>query len=269
MILKRQLQNSEAYGANILTQNELDANLTYSNRVGKFASNSLWIKRLDAINLRVLQLPLNLTFYLEANMIRKILLLSTLCTAFLSAEVRVLVFSGSTREDSANKKLVKEAARLATQMGAKVAIIDLKDFPMPFYDRDIEEKNGQPTNASRLREMMIRSDAMIIATPEYNASVSGILKNTLDWVSRNEKGQPSRDAFKGKRIAIMSAAPGNGGAERALNHLRSIIEDIGGTVVGTQVSVPDSYNAFAPDGSLKNAQLQEKLKREIEELITP
>lgn len=202
-------------------------------------------------------------------MIKKLLLSSFLCTACLSAEVKVLVFSGSTREDSANKKLVKEAAHIAKQMGAKVNIIDLKDFPIPFYDQDLEEKGGLPMHAKRLRKMMLESNAMIIATPEYNGSVSGILKNTLDWVSRDENGQPSRDAFKGKRIAIMSASPGKGGAERALTHLSTIVQNIGGTVVGIQLSVPDSFSAFAPDGSLKNPQLQEKLKQEIEQLLAP
>lgn len=202
-------------------------------------------------------------------MIKRLLLFSFLAISCLSAETKgkVLVFSGSTRENSANKKLALEAAHLAEQEGAMVKLVDLRDFPMPFYDQDLEESKGLPPNAKRLRDMMIGSTAMIIATPEYNGSVSGVLKNTIDWVTRNEQGQPSRDAFKGKKFAIMSASPGSSGGDRALKHLRAMIMDIGGTVVETEVSLPNSYTAFKEDGSLKDAQMQSKLKQEVQQLL--
>ncbi len=185
----------------------------------------------------------------------------------LLAEMNVLVFAGSTRGESYNKMLAHESAELALKMGAKVTVIDLKDYDMPFYNADLESKKGLPKNAKRLRELMIASDAILIASPEYNSSIPGILKNALDWVSRTDKGSPSRDAFKGKKFAIMSASPGKGGGARALVHLRSVIEDIGGIVISKQVSVPKAYEVFDDHGKLENEALIQSLQEEIQELL--
>ncbi len=185
----------------------------------------------------------------------------------VAAEVKVLAFAGSTRKDSYNKKLVQEAAEMARQKGAKVTVIDLIDYPMPFYDADLEVKQGLPTQAKKLRELMIASDAIIIATPEYNASISAVLKNVLDWTSRGEKAEYSPDAYKGKKFAIMSASPGKGGGARALSHLRTIIEGIGGSVIKNEVAVPDAYKAFDAKGNLVSPILKEKLQEEVQQLI--
>lgn len=186
----------------------------------------------------------------------------------VAAETKVLAFSGSTREGSFNKKLVQEAAKMAQQMGAIVTVIDLRDYPLPHYDGDLEAKEGMPENAKRLRQLMMGSQAIIIASPEYNSSVSGVLKNLIDWASRNEEGKPSREAFKGKKFAIMSASPGQGGGARGLVHLRAIIEGIGGEVVQQQVSVPQAYNAFNAQGALESPELKEQLKQEIQQIVS-
>jgi NAD(P)H-dependent FMN reductase len=185
----------------------------------------------------------------------------------VAAEVKVLALSGSTREDSINKKLIKDAAEIARQMGATVEIVDLRDFSMPFYDADIEQR-GMPDNAKHLRRKMIESQAIIIASPEYNGSLSGVLKNAIDWASRSEDGKPSREAFQGKKFAIMSASPGAGGGNRGLIHLRAIIQNIGGEVITQQVIVPHSYTAFNEQGQLKDPALQQQLKQEIEQLLS-
>lgn len=184
----------------------------------------------------------------------------------LFSEIKVLAFSGSTREGSFNKKLVKEAAEMARKLGATVTLIDLKDYPMPFYDSDLEAKEGLPQNAKRLRELMINSDAIIISSPEYNGSISGVLKNAIDWASRSDDGSSSRDAFKGKKFAIMSASPGGGGGARALAHLRSIIENIGGEVIQQQVTIANSHNAFNLQGNLVNASSKQELNRQLQQL---
>lgn len=189
-----------------------------------------------------------------------------LCVAFsanLSAETKVLTFAGSTRENSVNKKLAVEAAALARQMGAKSRVIDLKNYPIPFYDADLEAREGMPTNAKKLRQLMIDSDVIFIASPEYNGSLSAVLKNAIDWASRNEEGSGSREAFKGKKFVIMSASPGAGGGARGLVHLRSIIENSGGVVIPQQLVVSDAYNAFDDQGHLKS----EKIKDEMQQLI--
>jgi len=191
----------------------------------------------------------------------------TLLSATLFAETNVLVFAGSTREDSYNKKLAREAADLAGKKGAKVTVIDLKDYPMPFYDADLEISDGMPENAKRLRDLMIESDVILIASPEYNASIPAILKNSLDWVSRSEDGTSSRAAFKGKKFGIMSASPGKGGGARGLAHLRAVIEDVGGEVIQKEVSVPRAYEAFNEKGTLEDSTLSQALKEEIGQLF--
>lgn len=193
--------------------------------------------------------------------------LLTIATPLFSAEQKILAFAGSTRKDSCNKKLIENAAELARGMGAEVKIIDLKDYPIPFYDADDEQNKGMPENAKKLRNMMIESNRIIISTPEYNASLSGVLKNALDWASRSQDGKPSRDAFLGKKVAIMSCSPGNGGGARALAHLRAIISNIGGEVIPLEVAVPDCYSVFNSEGKLTNESIKGRLKAEIQQLL--
>lgn len=197
----------------------------------------------------------------------KLLLSAALAlTSTLGAEPKVLAFSGSTRTDSLNTKLVQEATGIAKQMGAKITVIDLKDYPMPFYDADLEAKEGLPANAKRLRTLMIESDAIIIASPEYNSSIPAVLKNALDWASRGADGKPSRDAFKGKKFAIMSASPGGIGGARGLVHLQAIIENVGGEVVNPNVSIAQAHNAFDARGVLA-ASFKNELTMQMHQLL--
>ena len=184
----------------------------------------------------------------------------------LAAELKIVAFSGSTREGSFNKKLVEQAAQMARQMGATVTVVDLKQYPIPYYDADVEQQ-GLPENARRFRDLLVASDAVIISTPEYNASVSAVLKNALDWASRKD-GSASRSAFKGKKFAIMSTSPGQGGGQRALRHLREIIQDVGGEVVPTQVAISNAYTAFDENG-LKEGPGKQQLQVEVSQLFPP
>ncbi len=200
-------------------------------------------------------------------MIKKCLLFVCLALIMpLAAQVKVLAFAGSTRKDSYNKKLVAQAAEMARQKGAKVTVIDLLDYPMPLYDGDLEAKQGLPTFAKKFRELMIQNDAIIIASPEYNGSISAVLKNALDWASRGEKGQYSPDAYQGKKFAIMSASPGKGGGIRGLVHLRAILEGLGANVMKDQVTVPEAFKAFDEKGKLSGEQ-NKKLQQEINQLL--
>lgn len=188
-------------------------------------------------------------------------------TSSLAAEIKILAFAGSARSDSYNKKLVEEAVAIARSMGAKVNVIDLKDYPMPIYDADEESSKGMPLNAKRFRSLMVESDGIIISSPDYNGSVSGLLKNALDWASRSD-GDRSHSAFEGKKFAIMSVSPGRGGGARNLPHLQAIIECLGGKVVQKKVSVPSARNAFNEKGRLKDPATLEALRQEISQLIS-
>lgn len=181
----------------------------------------------------------------------------------LSAEVRLLALAGSTRKESYNKKLILEAARIARELGATVTVIDLKEFPMPFYDGDLEERNGIPKNGQRLRSLFVQSDGIIIASPEYNASFSAVLKNSIDWLSRKETGG-SPNPFKGKIFALMSASPGMGGGKRGLPQLTTVIEAVGGTVLTKQVTVPNAAKALATHPLYEIPGLKEEMQELIQ-----
>lgn len=182
------------------------------------------------------------------------------------AQMKVLAFAGSTRVDSYNKKLIREAAKIAREMGAEVTIIDLKDYPMPFYDADLE-KEGMPKNAKQFRDMILKSDAVIISSPQYNASIPGVLKNALDWASRDENGQESDEAFAGKKIVIMSASPGKKGGAKGLVHLRAVLKDCGGEVLEKQVSIPSADQAFDERGTLIEIALKQQLEQAVFQLM--
>lgn len=122
---------------------------------------------------------------------------------------RILAFAGSTRSDSFNKKLVQVAAGVAREIGAEVTVADLRDYPMPLYDGDLEEREGMPAGASAFKKLLCANDGILVATPEYNSSISGVLKNAIDWASRQESDdEPPMQAFAGKAAGIMAASPG-------------------------------------------------------------
>lgn len=202
-------------------------------------------------------------------MIKWLLALGLMVSSVVNAETKILAFAGSTSATSVNKKLIQEAAKIAREMGAQVTVISLNDYPIPFYNAQEEKTQGMPAKAKELRRLMIQSDAIMIASPEYNASLTAVLKNALDWASRSENASPSRDAFKGKKFAIMSASPGTGGGARGLVHLRAILEAIGGTVVSGQVIIPNAYQAFNEQGNLKSEQSLQELKQLISQLLQP
>jgi NAD(P)H-dependent FMN reductase len=136
---------------------------------------------------------------------------------------RILALAGSLRRDSFNKKLVPIAAHGARKAGAEVTILDLKDFPLPLFDQDLEAEQGMPENGKKLKHFFIEHDGLLIASPEYNSSITGVLKNAIDWVSRPAPGEPPLVAFRGKVATLMSASPGALGGLRALVHVRSIL----------------------------------------------
>jgi chromate reductase, NAD(P)H dehydrogenase (quinone) len=169
---------------------------------------------------------------------------------------RILAFAGSLRRESFNKKLVPIAARAARDAGAEVTLIDLRDFPLPLFDQDLEAGQGMPEDGARLRKLFTGHDGLLVASPEYNSSVTAVLKNVIDWVSRPAPGEPPAVAFRGKVAALMSASPGALGGLRGLVHLRSILGNIGVIVLPDQIAVARAHEAFRPDGSLTDPKQQ-------------
>jgi NAD(P)H-dependent FMN reductase len=168
----------------------------------------------------------------------------------------ILAFAGSTRKDSFNKKLVQIAAQGAREGGAEVTVIDLKDFPLPLFDEDLEASDGPPPNAVALKKLFIAHQGLLIASPEYNSSVTAVLKNTLDWISRPAPGEARLAAFQGKVATLLSASPGALGGLRGLVHLRAVLGNVGVIVLPDQISVSKAYEAFDAGGSLKDSKQQ-------------
>jgi chromate reductase, NAD(P)H dehydrogenase (quinone) len=169
---------------------------------------------------------------------------------------RILAFAGSLRRYSFNKKLVSIAAQGVREAGAEVTVVDLKDFPLPLFDQDLEAEQGIPDNGKKLKKHFTDHDGLLIASPEYNSSIPGVLKNAIDWVSRPESGEPPLVAFQGKVATLMSASPGALGGLRGLVHVRAILGNLGVIVLPEQVAVPKAHEAFGPDGSLLDAKQQ-------------
>ncbi len=163
---------------------------------------------------------------------------------------RILAFAGSTRRESFNKKLVSLAAKGARDAGAEVTLIDLRDFPLPLFDQDLEGEQGPPEHGKKLKQLFLDHDGLLMACPEYNSSITAVLKNAIDWVSRPVPGEPPLAAFRGKIATLMSASPGALGGLRGLVHVRSILGNIGVIVLPDQVAVAKAHEAFGPDGSL-------------------
>jgi NAD(P)H-dependent FMN reductase len=183
---------------------------------------------------------------------------------------RILAFAGSTRVESFNKKLIKIAVEGARSAGVEVTLADLRDFPMPIYDGDLEAKDGLPAKAREFKALMLAHQGLLISAPEYNSSFTAVLKNTIDWASRRSEGEEPLACFKGKVAGLVSASPGALGGLRGLVHVRAILGNIGVLVIPDQVAVPKAQEAFNQDGALMDANQAEKVRgvgRKVAEML--
>lgn len=178
----------------------------------------------------------------------------------MSNPSKILAFAGSTRTDSYNKKLVKLAMLGAEAAGAETTFVDLRDLPMPLYDGDLEEQEGLGKNALAFKSLLLGHQGLLIASPEYNSSISAVLKNAIDWASRPAEGEAPLACFKGKACSLMSASPGALGGLRGLATVRSILGNIGVIVLPDQVAVSKAHEAFAPSGKLIDAKHQHAIE---------
>lgn len=182
-------------------------------------------------------------------------------------QAKILAFAGSARQGSFNKRLVGLAARLVENAGGAVTKVDLRDFAMPLFDGDYEAAHGQPETAKALKQLFLEHHGLLISSPEYNSSITPLLKNSIDWISRPVPGETPLIAFRGKIAGLVSASPGALGGLRGLVHLRSILGNIGVIVLPDQVAVSKANEAFQDDQSLKDAKLQELLISMTRELV--
>jgi chromate reductase, NAD(P)H dehydrogenase (quinone) len=185
------------------------------------------------------------------------------------AAPKILVFAGSIRTGSYNARLAALAAKELTLADAEVTLISLADFPMPLYDGNAEAASGPPENAFKLKRLIGLQQGVFIASPEYNASITPLLKNTLDWISRVREGkEPALAAYKNRAFALGAASNGTYGGMRSLMALRQVLElGCGALVIPEQIAVREAANAFDERDNLKEERATGLLKSVAHRLV--
>ena len=181
----------------------------------------------------------------------------------MAKQVKILAFAGSLREHAYSKRVVKIAVQGAEDAGAEVTYIDLRDYPLPIYNQDDEEKDGFPENARKLQKVLAEHDGLLIASPEDNASLPGALKNAIDWASRPSDEYKMGEVFKGKTAAIMTESPGAFGSVRCLGHLRGVLTTLLVNVLPSEIAVGKVHEMFDGNGV---AMTDAKMKKILEDL---
>ncbi len=166
--------------------------------------------------------------------------------------VRVAVISGSLRRDSYNTRLARAVAAAMRADGAEIDEISLLDLDLPVLNEDREREQGHPPAVLDLKRRMIGADALLFASPEYNGSLTGALKNAIDWASRPREGEAPLACFKGKVTGLLSASPGKLGGLRGLRHLRLILNQVGALVLPTEFALASSHEAFDESGAIRD-----------------
>jgi len=183
--------------------------------------------------------------------------------------MKILIVSGSARRESFNARLAKLAAEHARAKGGEVDYAtgeELRELPM--FDQDQEAREGMPPAAQALNQRFLAVRVLTFACPEYNSSVTPLLKNALDWVSRTETDdEPSLAAYKGKVAGLLAASPGQLGGLRGLVHVRAILGNIGVLVVPTQLAIPHAGEAFDAEGRLRDARQAKSLTGVVDEVM--
>jgi chromate reductase len=188
----------------------------------------------------------------------------------MNMPIPLLVFSGSTRAQSFNRRLAATAADMAEAEGARVTRLDLADFDVPMYNADLEA-GGTPRDVVRLKEIFHAHPAWLICSPEYNGSYTALLKNTLDWVSSPIKGDPQwsngSKAFAGKVVGLLSASPGALGGLRSLSHLAPLLMQLQAWVAPRQFALAKAGEAFDPNGQLSLDTSRQALHGVVDQVL--
>jgi chromate reductase, NAD(P)H dehydrogenase (quinone) len=184
--------------------------------------------------------------------------------------MKLLVFAGSTRQNSFNRQLARAASAMATQSGAEVTHLELADYELPIYNADLEAR-GTPANALALKALLHAHPAWLICSPEYNGSYTALLKNTIDWCSSPIQSDPDwadgMKPFRGKVVGMLSASPGALGGLRAQSHLAPLLLNLQCWVAPTAFALGGAANAFAEDGTLASSDQQSSLAAVVSQVL--
>ena len=186
----------------------------------------------------------------------------------MNADIALLFLSGSTRKASLNRKLAAYALDLAKEKVGEAASLDLSDYPLPLYNGDLQASDGIPENARKLKALFAQHQGIFIASPEYNASVSPLLKNSLDWMSRIKDGdERPLEVFRSRVFAIGSASPSMHGGARGLVALRQVLAvGLSALVLPEQLAVARAHEAFDDSGQLKDESMRKALSDVVSRL---
>ena len=183
---------------------------------------------------------------------------------------KLLIFAGSTRLASFNRKLAIAAADLARVAGADVTLLELADFDIPMYNADLEAK-GTPVDVLKLKQLMFEHPGWIICSPEYNGSYTALLKNTIDWATSPVKGdavwQDGLRSFAGKVVGVLSASPGAQGGLRSQSHLVPLLLNSQCWVAPKAFALGHASGAFAPEGKLTNEFHVKQVQAVIDQVL--
>lgn len=181
---------------------------------------------------------------------------------------KILIISGSARRDSVNRKLAQVACGLAAKAGADAEFIDPLQFDLPLFNQDLEEAEGLPAVVRELKAKFVAAQGLIFCSPEYNSSVTPLLKNLIDWVSRTETDdEPSLAAYRGKAVGLLAASPGALGGLRGLVHLRAILGNVGCFVVPNQHALSGAYGKFDDAGNLTDAGDLKRVEAVVSQVV--
>lgn len=182
--------------------------------------------------------------------------------------IKIALLSGSLRGDSFNTKLVLAVAgEIEKQGGVEIDLISLNKLDLPLYDQDIEDK-AFPAGALELKKRLIAADAFLVGSPEYNGSISGALKNAIDWASRPRPDEESLECFKGKACGLLAASPGAIGGLRGLRHVRQILTQIQMVVVPQEFALGKAHEAFDDHGQIKDENARKMANNVGQSLVT-
>jgi len=180
---------------------------------------------------------------------------------------RVLAFAGSVRRGSLNRALVRAGAERIRAAGLDCTLLELADHPLPLYDGDLEAEQGLPAAAAALRDMFLDHDALLIAAPEYNSSITPLLKNTLDWVSRSPGGEGDLSPYADKVAGLLAASPGALGGLRGLGTVRSILSSIGVLVLPEQAALARAHQSIDAEGRIVDDAADARVRKVCEALV--
>ena len=173
---------------------------------------------------------------------------------------RILAFAASTRGASFNRHLARVATGCVRRAGGEITLIELKDYPMPLYEGDLEATGGIPEHGKRLKALLAGHQALLIVSPEYNGFITPLLKNTLDWLSRPDGDQDGLALFRDKLALVLSASPGALGGLRSLTLARQLLTNLGVMLMPDSLAVGRAHEAFSDDDTLRDERQQAKLQ---------